>query len=196
VPAHDSPTVVLVRHGATEWSVTGQHTSRTDLPLTADGRRNAECLRPRLAHHDFALVLTSPLRRARETCELAGLGEQAQLDEDLVELDYGEYEGRTTADIRQERPGWDVWRDDSPEGETPADAGRRADRVIERALDAGGDVAIFGHGHMLRILGARWIELEAAGGGRLALSTGAVCELGFERERRVVRAWNDTRHLG
>lgn len=192
---HDSPTVVLVRHGATEWSVSGQHTSRTDLPLTAEGRRNAERLRPRLAGHEFALVLTSPLVRARETCELAGLGDGAEIDDDLRELDYGEYEGRTTAEIREERPGWDVWSDDSPGGETPADAGRRADHVIERILAAGGDVAIFGHGHMLRILGARWIELAAAAGGRLALSTGAVCELGFERERRVVSVWNDTRHL-
>lgn len=191
-----APIVVLVRHGATEWSVTGQHTSRTDLPLTAEGRRNAERLRPRLAARDFALVLTSPLARARETCSLAGLGEAAEVEAGLSELDYGDYEGRTTAEIREERPGWDVWSDDSPGGETPAEAGRRADRVIERALAAGGDVVLFGHGHMLRILGARWIELDAAQGGRLALSTGAVCELGFERERRVVRVWNDTRHLG
>ena len=187
--------IVVVRHGATEWSATGQHTSRTDLPLNEDGRRNAEWLRARLAGSDFALVLTSPLRRARETCALAGLGEGAEVDDDLKELDYGDYEGRTTAEIREERPGWDVWRDHSPGGETPADAGRRADRVIERALAAGSDVAIFGHGHMLRILGARWIELDAAEGGRLALSTGAVSELGFERERRVISAWNDTRHL-
>jgi probable phosphoglycerate mutase len=191
-----APTVVLVRHGATEWSVSGQHTSRTDLPLTEDGRTNARCLPQRLAGYHFALVLTSPLSRARETAQLAGFGDVARVDDDLRELDYGAYEGRTTAEIREERPGWDVWKDDSPGGETPADAGRRADRVIDRALGAGGDVAIFGHGHMLRILGARWIELEAAGGGRLALSTGAVCELGFERERRVIRAWNDTRHLG
>lgn len=174
--------------------MSGQHTSRTDLPLTAEGRRNAELLRPRLAGHDFALVLTSPLVRARETCRLAGLGEEAEVDDDLTELDYGEYEGRTTAEIREERPGWDVWSDDSPGGETPADAGRRADRVIERVLAADADVALFGHGHMLRILGARWVELAAAEGGRLALSTGAVCELGFERERRVISVWNDTRH--
>jgi broad specificity phosphatase PhoE len=192
----NAPTVILVRHGATEWSVSGQHTSRTDLPLTQDGRKNARCLPQRLAAHHFALVLTSPLSRARETAELAGLGDVAQVDDDLRELEYGEYEGRTTAEIREERPGWDVWTDDSPGGETPAEAGRRADRVIERALAAGGDVALFGHGHMLRILGARWIELDADEGGRLALSTGAVSELGFERERRVIHVWNDTRHLG
>lgn len=189
-------TVVLVRHGATEWSVSGQHTSRTDVPLTEEGRRDAECLRPRLAGRRFALVLTSPLSRARDTAELAGLGPQAQLDDDLRELDYGEYEGRTTAEIREERRGWDVWRDDSPGGETPADAGRRADRVIARALEADGDVALFGHGHLMRILGARWIGLPAAAGGNLGLSTGALCELGFERERRAIWAWNDTRHLG
>jgi probable phosphoglycerate mutase len=141
-------------------------------------------------------VLTSPLSRARDTAELAGLGERAEVDDDLKELDYGEYEGRTTADVREQRPGWEVWDDDSPGGERLAHAGGRADRVIERVLAAGGDVAVFGHGHMLRILGARWIELDPVEGGRLALSTGAVCELGFERERRVIHVWNDTRHLG
>jgi probable phosphoglycerate mutase len=191
----DAPTVVLVRHSATEWSASGQHTSRTDVPLTDQGRRDAERLRPRLAGRDFALVLSSPLSRARETAELAGLGDRAELDEDLREFDYGEYEGRTTAEIREERPGWDVWRDDSPGGETPADVGRRADRVIERALAAGGDVALFAHGHVLRVLGARWIGDDAAQGGSLGLSTGALCELGFERERRAIWLWNDTRHL-
>jgi probable phosphoglycerate mutase len=190
-----APTVTLVRHGATAWSESGQHTSRTDVPLTEAGRRNAECLRPRLAGRDFALVLTSPLSRARDTCRLAGLGDRAEVDDDLRELDYGDYEGRTTAEIREERPGWDVWSADPSGGETPAQAGDRADRVIARALAAGGDVALFGHGHMLRIVGARWIELAATEGARLALSTGAVCELGFERERRVVAAWNDTRHM-
>jgi broad specificity phosphatase PhoE len=187
-------TIVLVRHGATEWSASGQHTSRTDIPLTDAGRANARCLRERLAGYDFALVLSSPFSRARETAELAGYGDRIEIDEDLREFDYGEYEGRTTAEIREERPGWDVWKDDSPGGETPDDVGRRADRVIERAAAAGGDVALFAHGHLLRVLGARWIGDDARKGGALALSTGAVCELGFERERRVIALWNDTRH--
>jgi probable phosphoglycerate mutase len=192
----DKPTIVLVRHGATEWSASGQHTSRTDIPLTEEGRAGAAKLRERLAEFDFGLVLTSPMGRARETAELAGLGGVAQVDKDLCEFDYGDYEGRTTAEIREERPGWDVWRDDSPGGETPDQVGARADRVIERACAAGGDVALFAHGHLLRILGARWIGDRAAQGGSLGLSTGAVCELGFERERRAIWLWNDTTHLG
>jgi broad specificity phosphatase PhoE len=192
----DAPTIVLVRHGATEWSASGQHTSHTDIPLTDAGRRDAERIGERLAGFDFALVLASPMSRARDTAALAGFGDRASVDDDLLELDYGEYDGRTTAEIRQERPGWDVWRDDSPGGETPAHAGERADRVIERAVAAGGDVALFAHGHFLRILGARWMGVEAAHGGNLGLSTGAVCELGFERERRAIWNWNDTRHLG
>ena len=193
---HAGVRVVLVRHGATEWSESGKHTSHTDVPLTEEGRRVARALRPRLAGREFALVLTSPRSRARETCELAGLGDRAEVDEDLVEFDYGIYEGRTTAEIRQERPGWDVWFDDSPGGETPDAVGRRADRVIERALRAGGDVALFAHGHLLRVLGSRWIGQPALVGGSLALSTGALCELGFERERRVIWVWNDTSPRG
>jgi broad specificity phosphatase PhoE len=189
------PTIVLVRHGATEWSASGKHTSHTDVPLTEEGRRDAERLRPRLARYDFALVLTSPLSRARDTAELAGLGDRAEIDDDLRELDYGSYDGRTTAEIREERPGWDVFHDDSPGGETPDEGGVRVDRVIERALAADGDVALFAHGHVLRILGARWMEIAAVHGDALALSTGAVCELGFERERRVIWRWNDTTHL-
>lgn len=183
------PTVVLIRHGETEWSASGKHTSVTDVPLTPAGRRAAERLRERLAGRAFSLVLTSPRARARETCALAGL--DGEVDEDLAELGYGEYEGRTTPEIREERPGWSVWRDGSPGGETVDAAGERADRVIARALAAGGDVALFAHGHLLRILGARWIGLPAAMGGHLALSTGAVCELGFERERRALWLWND-----
>ena len=192
----DAPTIVLVRHGATEWSASGQHTSRTDVPLTDEGRRDAERLRDRLAGFDFALILVSPMSRARDTAALAGFGDRASVDPDLLELDYGEYEGRTTAEIREERPGWDVWYDHSPGGETPARAGVRADRVIDRAIAAGGDVAVFGHGHSLRIFGARWMGVEAVHGGNLGLSTGAVCELGFERERRAIWNWNDTGHLG
>jgi broad specificity phosphatase PhoE len=186
----DGPTIVLVRHGATEWSVAGKHTGRTDVPLTDDGRRDADRLRERLAGRPFALVLSSPLARARETAERAGLGDRAQIDDDLREFDYGEYEGRTTPEIREERPGWSVWRDGAPGGERPDDVGERADRVIGRVLEAGGDVAVFAHGHLLRVLGARWIELPAAYGGSMALSTGAVCELGYERERRAIWLWN------
>ena len=188
-------TVFLIRHGETEWAATGRHTSVTDVPLTEAGRRAAERLRPRLAGRDLALVLASPRARARDTAVLAGFGDAARIDEDLVELAYGAYEGLTTPEIRRERPGWDVWRDGSPGGETAAQAGERADRVVERALAAGGDVALFAHGHILRILGARWIGLPAASGGNLLLATGAVSELGYERERRVLQAWNDTAHL-
>jgi broad specificity phosphatase PhoE len=191
----DGPTIVLVRHGATEWSVAGKHTGRTDVPLTDDGRRDADRLRERLAGRPFALVLSSPLARARETAERAGLGDRAQIDDDLREFDYGEYEGRTTPEIREERPGWSVWRDGAPGGETAEQVGVRADRVIARALAAGGDVALFAHGHLLRILAARWIGLAATYGGHLALSTGALCQLGFERERRAIWRWNDTSHL-
>ena len=188
--------ILLVRHGETEWSVSGQHTGRTDIPLTEAGRRHAQLLRPRLAERDFALVLTSPLERARHTAELAGMGERAEIDEDLRELGYGDYEGRTTAEIREERPGWDIWRDGCPNGETIESAGDRVDRVIDRALDAGGDVALVAHGHILRVLGARWLALPPAVGGRLALGTAALCDLGFERERRVVWLWNDASHIG
>jgi broad specificity phosphatase PhoE len=183
--------LVLVRHGATEWSASGQHTGVTDLPLSEAGRRDAERLRERLARYDFALVLTSPLARARETWELVGLGARAEVEPDLREFDYGSYEGLTSDEIRQERPGWSVWRDGSPGGETPDQVGVRADRAIARALEAGGDVALCAHGHLLRVVGARWIELPAAYGGHLALATAAVCELGYERERRAIWLWND-----
>ena len=182
--------LVLIRHGETEWSASGKHTSVTDVPLLESGRRDALLLRERLAGRDFALVLSSPRARARDTAALAGL--EPEVDDDLVEFDYGSYEGRTTPEIREERPGWSVWKDGAPGGETAVDVGARADRVIERALAAGGDVAVFAHGHFLRVLGARWIGLPAVYGGHLALETGSVCELGFERERRVIWVWNDT----
>jgi probable phosphoglycerate mutase len=144
-----------------------------------------------LAGREFSLVLTSPLRRARETCELAGYGDRAEVCEDLTEWDYGEYEGLTTPQIREGRPGWYLWRDGCPGGEHPADVGARADKVIERMRGAGGDVLAFAHGHIFRVLAARWIEQPVAGGSRLALRAGAVCVLGFERETQVIQLWND-----
>ncbi|HTJ76209.1 MAG TPA: histidine phosphatase family protein [Acidimicrobiales bacterium] len=183
--------VVLVRHGQTEWSVSGQHTGRTDVPLTDVGRLNAKQLARRLAAWEFARVLTSPLSRAMETCQFAGLRDQAEVDEDLLEWDYGDYEGRRTVDIRQERPGWDLWVDGVPGGETIDEVGRRADRVVEAARAADGDVALFAHGHVLRILGARWIELPASAGRHLALATASLSVLGWERETPVLEHWNE-----
>jgi broad specificity phosphatase PhoE len=182
--------VVLVRHGETEWSRSGQHTGTTDLPLLPDGEAQARAVAPRLAGREFALVLSSPMQRARRTAELAGFGDRAEVDDDLRERNYGEYEGRTTKDIRKERPGWDVWRDDCPGGETLEQLAARADRVIERALAADGDTLVFAHSHLLRTLGARWIGLAPDGGGKLVLSTATLSTLGFERERRVLRGWN------
>ncbi|MBA3406462.1 MAG: histidine phosphatase family protein [Solirubrobacterales bacterium] len=192
--ARTGPAVLLVRHSETEWSRSGQHTSRTDLPLLDEGRPMAAALGRRLAGRAFELVLSSPLKRAWETAELTGLGDVAEATDDLLELGYGEYEGRTTADIRTERPGWDIWKDGSPGGESLADAAERVDRVIARAASADGDVALFAHGHILRILGARWLGLPPLAGGSLALSTASLCDLGFERERRVLWGWNDTSH--
>jgi broad specificity phosphatase PhoE len=191
----DRQTLVLVRHGETEWSATGRHTSVTDVPLTDRGREAAARLRPRLAGFKFTLVLASPRARARETATLAGLGERAEVDEDLAEFAYGEYEGRTTPDIREERPGWNVWDHGAPGGETADQVGARADRVIERVTGVDGDVAAFAHGHLLRVLGARWIGLDPVYGGHLGLDTGSVCELSYERERRAIWVWNDTSHL-
>ena len=188
--ARPGPSVLLIRHGETEWSRSGQHTSTTDIPLTEEGRLRAEGLRGRLAGREFALVLTSPMVRARDTAALAGLGEHAEVIEDLHEVAYGSYEGRTTAGIREERPGWDLWRDGAPNGETPEQVGERADRVIARALAAGGDAALFAHGHILRILAARWLELPPERGASFLLETAAVSELGFERETRVIARWN------
>jgi broad specificity phosphatase PhoE len=187
--------IVLVRHGPTEWSVSGRHTGATDIPLTDAGRETAALLRERLARYEFTTVLVSPLRRARDTAELAGLGDRAQVEPDLREYDYGDYEGLTTHEIREQRPGWYLWRDGVPDGETPEEVGERADRVIARALAGGGDAALFGHGHILRVIGARWIELHASYAGHLALGTAAVCELDLEREQRVIALWNGTAHL-
>jgi len=194
--ARTGPLVMLVRHGETEWSRSGQHTSRTDLPLLDDGRTDAEALGRRLAGHEFALVLTSPMMRARDTARLAGISDRVEVTEDLGELGYGEYEGLTTPEIRAERPGWDLWTDGAPGGEPLEQAAARCDRVIARTLDAGGDVALFAHGHILRIVGARWLGLPARAASGLGLSTASLCILGFERERRVVWLWNDTSHRG
>jgi len=189
--------LLLARHGATEWSRSGQHTGDTDLPLLDDGRAAAAALGRRLAGREFALRLSSPLARARDTAGLAGFGgDGLEITEDLLELGYGEYEGRTTRGIREERPGWDLFNDGAPGGEPLADAAARVDRVIERALAADGDVAMFGHGHILRIVGARWVGLPPETAAVLALSTAALCILGFERERRVIWLWNDTSHAG
>ncbi|HWI05718.1 MAG TPA: histidine phosphatase family protein, partial [Acidimicrobiales bacterium] len=160
-------------------------------PLTDAGRRQAESLGARLGAWDFARVLSSPMSRALETCRLAGFGDRAELTDDLREWDYGEYDGRRTVDIREERPGWTVWRDGAPGGETAPDVGRRADRVLEAARHAGGDVVLFAHGHLLRVLGARWIDLPPDYGARLGLSTATLSVLGWERETAVIHRWND-----
>jgi broad specificity phosphatase PhoE len=180
--------VVVVRHGATEWSETGQHTSRTDLPLLPEGRERAKRLATVLDPSAFARVLCSPLLRARETCELAGFGDRAEIVEDLREWDYGDYEGLTTPQIRERDPNWSLWRDGCPGGEAPETVAGRADRALARAGD--GATIAFAHGHILRVCGARWIELSAAGGARLVLSPAALGVLGYERETRVLQAWN------
>jgi probable phosphoglycerate mutase len=182
--------IVLVRHGQTEWSRTGQHTSVTDLPLLPEGEEMADALAARLGGEEFALVLTSPLERARETCRRAGFGERAQIEPRLVEWNYGRYEGLTTPDIREERPDWWLWRDGCPDGESPADVGARVDALLELLAPVEGAVALFAHGHVLRVLAARWIELPVDGGARLKLDAGTVSVLGFERETPVILRWN------
>jgi broad specificity phosphatase PhoE len=186
----DRPQIWLVRHGETEWSLSGQHTGRTDVPLTAAGRRQAEALGRHLTGRSFALVLTSPLDRARETCGLAGYGSIAHVMDDLREWDYGIYEGRTTAAIRTVEPSWSIWTSPVPEGESLDQVGARVRRVIERALSAGGDVALFSHGHLLRILTACWIGRPPSDGRLFALATASLSVLGWERETRVIQRWN------
>jgi probable phosphoglycerate mutase len=183
--------VVLVRHGATEWSETGRHTGRTDIPLTDKGLDQARAVAQLLHARTFGLVLTSPMRRARDTCDLAGYGDGAEITDDLSEWDYGDYEGRTTPDIREAVPGWTVWTHPMPNGESIEQVARRADRVIERALAADGDTALFAHGHILRVLTARWCELVPQEGRRFVLGTGTLCVLGWEHEYRTIRAWNN-----
>ena len=181
---------VVIRHGETEWSRSGRHTGRSDPPLLPEGEDQARELAPRLAAHRFSTVLTSPLIRARRTCELAGLGPGATVDPDLAEWDYGEYEGLTTAEIRREHPGWDLFDDGCPGGERADDVGRRVDRVIERVLAQPGDVACVAHGHVLRVMASRWIGLAAGSGRSFSLGPAALCELGWERDQPVVALWN------
>lgn len=186
----DTHRVWLVRHGETEWSKSGQHTGRTDIPLTATGEEQGRALGRHLAGRRFALVLTSPLARARETCRLAGFADVAQVSDDLLEWNYGVYEGRTTAAIRVEQPGWSIWTTPVSEGESVEQVGERARRVIARADAASGDVALFAHAHFLRILGACWMRLSPIHGRNLTLGTASISILGYERETRVVQVWN------
>lgn len=181
---------MLARHGETEWSRDGRHTGRTDIPLTEAGRRQARLLRDELARWSFGRVLSSPLGRALETCRLAGLGDQAEITDDLLEWDYGEYEGITTAAIRESRPDWYLWRDGCPGGERAEDVGRRVDRVIAELAELDGDAAVFAHGHVLRVLTARWLGLGPGSGALFALGTGTLSVLGYERETRVITRWN------
>jgi probable phosphoglycerate mutase len=192
VPDHPTQEIWLVRHAETEWSRGGRHTGRTDVALTDAGRARARELAPVLAGRSFALVLTSPLARARETAALAGFGDAAQEREDLLEWDYGDYEGITTAEIRETDPDWYLWRDGVPGGETGEEVAARCDRIVAELLGVDGDVAIFAHGHVLRALSARWLEEPVGFGGRLYLTTGSYSVLGFEREVRVIRHWNMT----
>jgi len=191
------PVVYLARHGETAWSLSGQHTGRTDLPLTEGGERNARALGVRLRGLVFAKVFTSPLQRAAHTCDLAGFGNAAERDPDLMEWDYGEYEGRRTAEIHVERPDWQLFRDGCPGGESPAGIGARADRVVRQVRAVAGDVLLFSSGHFLRVLAARWLGLESAGGRYLLLGTAALCILGYEHNlsEPAIRLWNDTHHL-
>jgi probable phosphoglycerate mutase len=188
--------IVLVRHAETRWSRAGRHTGRTDIPLTEAGREAARRLAPRLSARPFELVLTSPARRARETCELSGLGAAAQPREDLLEWDYGEYEGLTSAQIHDERPGWSLWRDGCPGGESASQVGARADRVIAELRAASGPAAVFAHGHVLRVLGARWIDLDPAQGARLGLSPGGLSLLGYEHGLAILASWNEAAGAG
>jgi broad specificity phosphatase PhoE len=182
--------IVLARHGETEWSRDGRHTGRTDIPLTDAGRRQAALLREALRGWSFARILTSPLRRALETCTLAGLGERAEATADLLEWDYGEYEGLTTKQIRATRPDWYLWRDGCPGGELAADVGRRANRVIASLEGLEGDAVVFAHGHVLRVLAARWLGLGPESGALFKLDTATLSVLGYERETRVITRWN------
>jgi broad specificity phosphatase PhoE len=188
------PVVYLARHGETAWSLSGQHTGRTDLPLTERGEQQARALGQRLRGANFVKAFTSPSQRARRTADLAGFGGLAEIDPDLAEWDYGQYEGRRTAVILAERPGWFLFRDGAPGGETPDQVGARADRVIQRIRAIGGNVLIFSSAHILRVLAARWLGLEAAGGRYVVLGTSSLSILGYEHNlaEPVIRLWNET----
>ena len=192
------PAIYLARHGETTWSLSGQHTGSTDLPLTERGERDARRLGERLRGLTFAKVFTSPLQRAVRTCELAGFGSSAEVERDLVEWNYGRYEGRTSAEIHAERPDWQLFRDGCPGGETPDQIGARADRLVSRARAVEGDVLVFSSGHILRVLAARWLGLEPGAARYLLLSTASLSALGYEHTRAqpVIRLWNETRHAG
>jgi len=192
------PIIYVARHGETAWTVSGQHTGRTDLPLTDAGERNARRLGERLKGLTFVKVFTSPLQRAVRTCELAGFGAVAEVDADLVEWDYGEYEGLTTAEIRVKRPDWRLFLDGCPRGESPTKAAARADRVVSRVRAVQGDVLLFSSGHFIRVLAARWIGIQPAVSARsFMLSTASLSALGYEYDlsRPVIRLWNDTHHV-
>jgi len=195
MPPETAHEIWLVRHGETEWSAAGRHTGRTDVPLTEAGREQARALRAILGERHFALVLTSPLSRARETCELAGYGDVCQPFDALREWDYGEYEGRTTASIREQSPGWTVWSGGVPGGESVEQVGARAASVLQRIAGAKGDVALFSHAHFLRILAAVWLGLSPRDGRLLRLDTASVSRLGWERETHVILTWNEDWHL-
>ena len=179
-----------MRHGETEWSLSGQHTGVTDIPLTDNGRELAKRLRPPLSRFSFSMVMVSPLKRALETCALAGLANDAVIEADLMEWNYGDFEGLKSTEIRADRPGWIVFRDGCPNGESPEDVGTRVDRIISSALAVDGDVALFAHGHVLRTLAARWIGLPPQGGMHFLLDTGTLCVLGFYRDQRAIKIWN------
>jgi broad specificity phosphatase PhoE len=192
------PIVYLARHGETAWTLSGQHTGLTDLPLTDRGERNASRLGERLKGLTFAKVFASPLQRAKRTCELAGFGSLVEMDRDLLEWDYGEYEGRRTAEILADRPGWQLFRDGCPGGESPDQVGARADRVLKRVRAVKGDVLLFSSGHFLRVFAARWLGLEAAAGRYFLLSTGSLGMLAYEHHslsEPVILLWNDTGHV-
>jgi broad specificity phosphatase PhoE len=192
------PVIYLARHGETAWTLTGQHTGLTDLPLTPQGERNAQGLRGRLTDLVFARVFTSPLQRARRTCALAGFGDVAEIDRDLVEWNYGAYEGLRTAEIRAERPDWELFRDGCPGGESPAQVSARADKVVSRVRAVKGDVLLFSSGHFIRVLASRWIGIEPSVNSRFfLLSTASLSAVGYEQDlsRPVIRLWNDTHHV-
>ncbi|WP_010588086.1 histidine phosphatase family protein [Schlesneria paludicola] len=192
------PLVYLVRHGETQWSITGQHTGLCDIPMTANGEREAELLRDRLKRISFDRILTSPLQRAMRTCELAGFGQVAYADQDLTEWHYGDYEGKTSAQIHEQRPDWNLFRDGCPDGESVAEISARADRIVSQLSSVSGTALVFSHSHFLRVLTARWLKLEATAARCFFLNTASVSVLGYEhgREDPVIRLWNDRRHHG